>query len=277
MNLKTELNRIKKQVIKLSSGNSLLYQDKAYNSDPALFAKEQLGFNPDSWQEKVLSSHSKRILLNCCRQSGKSTTASILALHEAIFNPKSLVLLVSPSQRQSSELFRKVTDVLNLLKKRPRLLEDNRLSCTFFNGSRIASLPGSEQTIRGFSGARLIIEDEASRVPDELYMAIRPMLAVSNGRLILMSTPFGKRGHFYKEWSEGERWNKTEIKATECPRISKEFLDEELKTLGDWWYKQEYLCEFVETVDQVFSYDHVMNALSPEIKPLFNLGGINNE
>ena len=38
---------------------------------------------------------------------------------------------------------------------------------------------------------------------------------------------------------------------------------------GEWWYKQEYLCEFVETVDQVFSYESVMGAITPEVKPLF--------
>jgi len=236
--------------------------------DPVLFAR-LLGFNPDPWQEKVLSSSSKRLMLNCSRQSGKSTTASILALHRAIFYPDNLVLLVSPSLRQSSELFRKVGEQLKKLQCKPKLLEDNKLSCTLENKSRIVSLPSSEGTIRGYSGASLIIEDEASRVDDELYRAIRPMLAVSNGRLILMSTPFGKRGHFYKEWSEGEGWQKIQIKADECPRISPEFLEEEKRSLGEWWFKQEYMCEFVETIDQVFSYEYINNSLTDDVRPLF--------
>ena len=62
-------------------------------------------------------------------------------------------------------------------------------------------LPGQEKTIRGFSGVTLIIEDEASRVDDTLYRAVRPMLAVSGGRLILMSTPYGQTGHFFEEWT----------------------------------------------------------------------------
>jgi len=208
-------------------------------------------------------------MLNCSRQSGKSTTASILALHRAIFYPDNLVLLVSPSLRQSSELFRKVGEQLKKLQCKPKLLEDNKLSCTLENKSRIVSLPSSEGTIRGYSGASLIIEDEASRVDDELYRAIRPMLAVSNGRLILMSTPFGKRGHFYKEWTEGEGWGKVEVKATECARISPEFLEEEKRSLGEWWFKQEYMCEFVETMDQVFSYQYINNSLTDDVRPLF--------
>jgi hypothetical protein len=141
------------------------------------------------------------------------------------------------------------------------------------NKSRIISLPGSEGTIRGFSGASLIIEDEAARVPDELYFAVRPMLAVSGGRLILMSTPFGKRGHFFKEWTEGgNKWERIMITAHDCPRITPEFLEEERQALGEWWFKQEYLCEFVETEDSVFTYDQVMTAITEEVKPLF--GGV---
>ncbi len=235
--------------------------------DPVSFAVE-LGFTPDDWQEKVLRWTGGRLIMNCARQTGKSTTAALLALHRTLYYPKSLALLVSPSLRQSSELFRKITDFLNKPTVRPKKIEDNKLSCTFENQSRILSLPSKEATIRGFSGASIIIEDEASRVPDELYRAIRPMLAVSGGKLILMSTPFGKRGHFFEEWDKSESWEKVKITASECPRISEQFLEEERASLGDWWYRQEYLGEFVE-MDSVFGYELILGALSRDVKPLF--------
>ncbi len=244
--------------------NNIVY-DLNLALDPVKFAI-QLGFNPDPWQVNVLSSVSKRLMLNCSRQSGKSTTASILALHRAIYYPDNLILLVSPSLRQSSELFRKVGEQIDRLKMKPRLLENNKLSCIFENKSRIVSLPSSEATIRGYSGANLIIEDEASRVDDGLYMAIRPMLAVSNGRLILMSTPFGKRGHFYNEWTEGVEWERVEIKADDCPRISKDFLESERSSLGDWWFKQEYMCEFMESVDSAFRNDDIQRMFEEQIE-----------
>jgi hypothetical protein len=46
--------------------------------DAALFAKDRLAFRPDPWQEQLLRSTSRWILLNCCRQSGKSTTTAIV-------------------------------------------------------------------------------------------------------------------------------------------------------------------------------------------------------
>jgi hypothetical protein len=150
------------------------------------------------------------------------------------------------------------------------MIEDNRLSCALRNGSRIVSLPSSESTIRGYSGVALIVEDEAARVSDDLYRAVRPMLAISQGRLILMSTPFGKRGHFFEEWAKGgASWERMEAKAMTNPRITATFLDEERRSLGEWWFRQEYCCEFQDAVDQVFSHESVMGAIDGAIKPLF--------
>jgi len=246
----------------------MLATDLKQALDPVIFSRETLNFNPDEWQETALRWTGKKLLLNCCRQSGKSTTAAVLALHRAIFYPDSLILLVSPSLRQSSELFRKVEEEFSKLNVKPELKEHNRLSMAFKDGSRIISLPSKEANIRGYSNAALIIEDEAARVSDELYYAVRPMLAVSGGKIILMSTPFGKRGHFFHEWQEGEGWERIKITAYNCPRISEEFLEEERKAMPDLFFRAEYMGEFTETIDSVFSYEQVMEAITEEVEPL---------
>jgi hypothetical protein len=251
----------------------MINRDLAWAFDPVVFARDAMGFDADEWQARVLRWSGKRLLLNCSRQSGKSTTTAMLALHRALYRPGSLILLISPSLRQSSELFRKVTDGLDKLATRPAMKEDNRLSCVLENGSRIVSLPSTEATIRGFSGVDLIIEDEAARVSDDLYFACRPMLAVSGGRMILMSTPYGKRGHFYTEWTEGADWERVRVKATECPRIAPEFLEAERRGLPDRVYRQEYGCEFLQTDDAVFNLDDFDAAVDYSIKPLFGRGG----
>jgi len=243
-------------------------EELRYALSPGRFVKELLGFNPDPWQTSFLESNSPQILLNCSRQSGKSTSTAAKALHTGLFFENSLTLLISPSLRQSAELFRKVTTFLKHLDDPPRLIEDNKLSLTFEHGSRIVSLPSSEDTIRGYSAVDLLILDEASRVDDDLYRSIRPMLAISQGQLIAMSTPFGKRGFFFSEWTEGENWERIMATAHDCPRITKEFLRNEQKSIGDWWYRQEYMCEFVETTDSVFSYDMIMQSLSSDVQPL---------
>jgi len=144
-----------------------------------------------------------------------------------------------------------------------------KLGMHLSNGSRIEALPGTEKTIRGFSGVDLLIVDEAARVADELYYAVRPMLAVSGGRLMMLSTPFGKRGVFYEEWTGGSAWERYTVTASECPRIPPSFLEEERKTLGAWWFAQEYECRFMDTVDQVFQTDVIDKAITDEVAPLF--------
>lgn len=237
--------------------------------DPVLLA-QRVGFDMDVWQAGVLRSQAQQTIMLVTRQGGKSTVSSIRALHKALYAPGSLVLLLAPSYRQSKELFRKVKDAYNALPDQSSLTSESSLEMEFEHGSRIVALPGKEETIRGFSGVALLIVDEAARVPDALYQAVRPMLAVSGGQIILLSTPFGRRGFYHDVWQNGgPQWHRTKITAYECPRIPREWLEAERKAIGDWWFKQEYLCEFVEGVDQVFSYEDIQRALDPTVSPLF--------
>ncbi len=231
------------------------------------------GLEPDAWQAELLQSDWQRALLLCSRQAGKSTVTGALAAHTAQYTPESLTLLLSPGLRQSGELFRKVKDFYHAIPNAVAIKQESALQIELVNGSRLIALPGKEETIRGYSGVDLLIVDEASRVKDSLYYSVRPMLAVSGGRLIALSTPFGKRGFFHQEWTEGSAdWHRTKITALQVPRISAEFLEEERRALGQYWYLQEYMCEFMETTDQVFSYDLIQEAISSDVKPLF--GGL---
>ena len=126
--------------------------DLLYALDPVLWSKEVLGFNPDPWQAKLLRSRSPRILVNCSRQSGKSTTSAVLALHETLYRHHSLGLAVAPSLRQSGELMMKFDEFRGSIDLLSTYLdEETKLSIKFKNGNRFLALPGSEKTIRGRS------------------------------------------------------------------------------------------------------------------------------
>ena len=238
--------------------------------DPVRLA-ERGGFHSYPYQVEVLRSQSKQIILNWSRQAGKSTVTSYLPIHRAQYQANSLILLLGPGERQAELLLDKVYDALgNIGRDAIKTEVENVMELILENGSKIVALPGKEGTIRGFSGVDLIVVDEASRVPDSLYYAVRPMLAASNGSIILLSTPFGKRGFFHKEWTEGTGdWHRMKVIATQVPHISPEFLESERKSLPDMWFQQEYMGEFIETVDQIFGYDLVQSALSDGIEPLF--------
>lgn len=237
--------------------------------DAAMFARERLGFEPDEQQARVLREDARRGLLNCTRQWGKSTVTAAKAVHRAYTRAGSLTLVVSPSARQSGEFLRKAAGFARRLEIRPRGDGDNEISLAFPNGSRIVGLPGKEATVRGFSAVSLLLIDEAAQVRDEMYKVVRPMLAVGDGDLWLMSTPFGKRGFFHQEWARGgERWERVSVAASECSRISARFLEEERASMGDLWFRQEYLCEFMDNGESVFRSDLVDGAFTDEVEAL---------
>ena len=237
--------------------------------DAVEFARKRLKFDPDERQIEVLRSNAKRGILNCTRQWGKSTIAAAKAVHRAFTQDKSLVLVASPTDRQSAELIRKAAGMVATLGITPRGDGDNQTSLLFPNGSRIVGLPGMEATVRGFSAVSLLLIDEASRVEDAMYKALRPMLAVGNGDLWLMSTPNGKRGFFYECWAHdaADEWFRVSVPATECARISAEFLEAERRAVGPVWFGQEYMGEFVDNGTETFGKDLVEGAVDDSFAP----------
>jgi hypothetical protein len=204
------------------------------------------------------------------RQTGKSQCASALALRAALLEAPALVLLLSPTLRQSGELFRaKLLRLWTALGCPYRLRPPTQLSLELSNGSRIISLPGDESTVRGFSAVRMIVIDEAARVNDALYYSVRPMLATSGGRLVALSSAYAKLGWFYETWTGNEDWKRVKVRADECPRISPAFLEEERQALGERWFTMEYMCQFGDMIDAVFRGEDIERAVDPDLEPLF--------
>ncbi len=231
--------------------------------DPAWILRAR-GIEPDAWQRDVLLSPRNRLLLNCSRQVGKTTVVATLALHRALICPGRPVVIIAPSLRQSMELFRQVVEghqaLGNPLGIRGRGL--GRLD--FANGSRVLALPGRAETIRGIGGVGLLVIDEASRVEDDLYKSVRPMLAATQGKLVALSTPFGRRGWFHEEWTGDNPWSRIRIPWQDCPRITQGFIDTESRSLGERWIQQEYGCEFVSGSGLVYPDFEKTLARQPE-------------
>ena len=229
--------------------------------DPVAFHRCYLtGILPelDAWQIEALRDPSPNKLLLCGRQTGKSTLAALMAAHTAVMLPARLVLLLSPTLRQSTELFRKTLALIDAIEDKPGYRQKTATQLALANQSKVVSLPGANpDAIRGFSKPDLIIEDEAAFVGDRTFTATRPMLAASTHPThVLMSTPYGRRGHFHERWQANDPdWSRHTIKSEDCPRIAKAFLEGERRVLSERAYRQEYECEFLEATTSVFPYD----------------------
>ena len=178
-----------------------------------------------------------------------------------------MILLASPTEDQSKELFRKLTAFYDALRNPPATVTRNTTELELACRSRVCAVPGSERTIRSKSAVTLLIIDEASRIDDSLISAVTPMLATTDGDLIALTTPFGKRGWFYEQWKNGEGYERTKKTAYDCPRISPAFLKKERKRLGPLMFEQEYLCNFIDPGASAFSSDLIRACLSNEFEP----------
>ncbi|MEI7827660.1 MAG: terminase family protein [Euryarchaeota archaeon] len=235
--------------------------DLALAINPVKFS-QSLGIDPDPWQADVLLSAEKRIMILAARQSGKSMICAIYALWHALNNPGAVVLVLSPSLRQSSLLFRQT--IIKYYRELGRPVPsdiETALTLQLANKSRIHCLPGLERTVRGYSGVSLLILDESALIEDDLYRAVRPMLAVSDGRIFAIGTPHGKRGWFYHTWQESDEFYKIKVTADQCPRISEAFLEQELTALGQYWYGQEFFCEWHDSATSLFRMDVIEQSI----------------
>ncbi|MDX2153061.1 MAG: terminase family protein [Bryobacteraceae bacterium] len=231
--------------------------EEAARGDAVVFARERLGFTPDALQEAVLRG-GKRGILNCSRQWGKTTVVSIKALHRAVYEPGSLILVASPGQARSAEMVRFVRQFAGRIGM-PGLRGDgiHKASLVFPNGSRVVGLPARPASVVGFS-ASLLIVDEAALVPDELYDFLTPTLAATDGDCWLLSTPNGMQGFFWQTWVKaGADWTRIEAPASACPRIRPEFLAREKERMPESRYRQFYCCEFTEREGAVFTREAV--------------------
>jgi hypothetical protein len=264
-------------------------------------------FNPDTWftdvfrepfhwQHQLLTCRSDTLLL-CARQSGKSQGTGGLVAHKAKYIAKSLQIVIAPSQTQSKETMLKIADCMAEDPDYPRITgSDSVFEKGLANKSRVVGLPGSERSVRGYSGPLTLFFDEASRVQDATYFAATPMQVDTPGAVIVAATtPFGKRGWFYKAWTEEPWWTKILVKprytldkddnliedmpeeefhamwlekgihAYYSPRHDYEFLYKKLQSEGPYSFRQEYLCEFMEPEDAFFRYDDIIDARSDNL------------
>lgn len=263
--------------------------------DPIYFMQQIYGITPEPWQEMFLKDQdSSRILIVSNRQGGKSTFSAGAVLYNSIFYPNRLSIIIAPGHRQSKETFRKIRYGYEKARKFCGCVTSNTSELELLNGSRIIALPGDKagERLRGYSAAHLIIIEEASRVPDEAYKAIKPVIAASvkgSGKILAISTPFGQRGFFYKRFIENNDWTKYFVTAKreyldtsnkvidynplldknkifESERLTKEYIEEEIRENGIKWVRQEYYCEFTSSESQVFSHELILKAFSNKVK-----------
>ena len=265
-------------------GLRLSIEESMYAEDPCRWMEGIVRETPDPWQRTFLESKRSEILLNCCRQSGKTEIAAIKAAHNARYNKNSLTVVLSATLNQAGILQRRVTLFLgmandawqkgktydvkeyNRFTNEFKIIRRNVLSLELANNSRIVSIPASPEAVRGYT-PNLIIVDEGAFIEDEVFLAVMPMRGVTKAPIILMSTPNAKHGFFYEEWtSDDPVWLKIKISADDCDRLTDEFLEREKIRYARYAkgvFEREFYNKFLDIQGAVFSQEMIDNLFKP--------------
>ncbi len=234
------------------------------------WVEEKLGFRPDPMQRRLLDTNSRRVLLNCTRQWANRRPRRPRRCTRPYTKPESLTLVVSPSGRQSGEFLRKAAHFARKLGVRVKGDGDNEISLAFPNGSRLVGVPGNEATVRGFSAVRLLLVDEASRV-SEGTLRSGPTDAGGERRSALAAEHAGGEAGILLR-SVGARRAGVGAGAGAGDGMSADrpphSLESERRTMGDRYFRQEFLCEFVATECAVFDRDLIERAFTDAFEPL---------
>jgi phage FluMu gp28-like protein len=221
------------------------------------FACGVLGLRLFSYQADLLGCGSRRVVACWARQTGKTTAIAVRVIHFAFTRADSTTLIVSRGLRQSMIMFGVIERFIvghPVLSR--SVLRSTRTLIQLSNGSQIIALPcGLDGAgLRGFT-ANLVVMDEAAFMPEDVVASvIFPMLATTNGTAIMLSTPWGRDHIFYRSFKNPNYWSQ-HVRAEQCPRITKEFLEEQRRDIGELRYKMEYKAEFVEDENSFFKQD----------------------
>ena len=252
--------------------------------DILTFCKYLFNWEPFDYQVKALTDNSKRLLFNWGRQSGKSTIVALRGLYKAMTEPGTTVLIVSPTQRQSGTLFRRMKRFLNTIYRNhpewitrdrygkpyfPYLTRETQTVLEFANESEVLSLPAGEDgsNLLGFT-AHMIIIDECALIKDEVFIALMPMFSTTwdKSQFILISTPRGVQNFFYEAYSKKEHGFKVfHAKSKQSPLITKEFLRTQRQSMTENEYQQEYEGRFIDETDTFFTLAEIEDVMSREV------------
>ena len=227
----------------------------------------------DPWQKEFIETEGDKIL--CCgRQIGKSVICGIDGGEYAANNPKKVVLMIAPTERQAFSLFDKTLSHLmenyrTLIKKGKDRPTKSKIKLK--NGTIIYCLPTglSGMGIRGYTVDRLYV-DECSRVPDDVFSAVTPMMLTTGGDSIYLSTPAGKGNTFAdtflnteEAYSSFTRFSKSSREVIENREISDtwtthqrdkalQHLEREKARMTTLEYAQEYEGALLDELRQFF-------------------------
>lgn len=173
--------------------------------------KGKILFEPYPFQINLLKTFHKNRYSVCLlsRQMGKTTCAAAYLLWYAMFNQDQTILIAAHKYSGAQEIMQRIRYAYEDCPDHIRcgVVNYNKGSIEFENGSRIVSATTTSNTGRGMSISLLYLDEFAftpSTIAEEFWTSISPTLS-TGGRAIITSTPNSDEDTFATIWKEANR------------------------------------------------------------------------
>jgi len=273
-NIKLTKERIKEEFLKCKNDVVYFVENYCY----ILSENKLMLFKLYDFQKKALLEWAtgKNIVINKGRQMGLSTLVSSYCAWKLIFHFNYDICLISIKASVAADLLKKVKTVVDHL---PSWLTVTfraiQGQIEFVNGSRIRSLPATENAGRSATLNLLVIDEAAfieKRIIEEIWSAASPTLTTVKGQAIIVSTPKGMAGWFYTLWTRSEDMENDFIAQrlpwTYHPNRDQAWVDYEINrnSLTPKEFEQEYACSFLASGDTIFDTKWIFEKYEPTLE-----------
>ena len=206
---------------------------KRFRKDPKLFVQTILNAEPDEWQSKVMqavANGDRGVSIRSGHGVGKTSCLSWLALWWIAVHYNAKVVITAPTSaqlhdallpeakswlKQAPEGFR---EMFNVRADRIELLADPERNFISARTSR-AEKPDALQGVH--AEHVLLIADEASGVPEQVYEAAGGSMSAHHASMVLAGNPVRSSGYFYDTFHKlEERWSTFHVSCETTPRVS---------------------------------------------------------
>jgi len=212
---------------------------QAYYDDPVRFVREMLGADPYEYQREFLEAlarNERKMSVKSGHGTGKSTTASWAMLWFLLLRYPVKVVVTAPTSSQLfdamfaelkrwiNELPKELQELLNVKSDRVELL---RAPAEAFISCRTARAETPEALAGVHSDNVLLIVDEASGVPEQVFEAAAGSMSGHNATTLMLSNPTRSSGTFFESHNRmaNSWWTRT-WSCEDSPLVSDEFVDE---------------------------------------------------
>jgi hypothetical protein len=219
---------------------------KKYRGDPVAFVKEVLGTEPDVWQEEFLravAAGNRKISIRSGHGVGKSTSGSWAMLWFMLTRYPVKVVVTAPTSAQLydalfAELKRWVKELPEpiqlLLDVKQERIELKASPTEAFISAR-TSRAEQPEALQGIHADNvMLVADEASGVPEQVFEAAAGSMSGHNAVTILFGNPVRSSGFFFDTHNrlKDEWWTKR-VSCIDSKRVSDEYVSEMKSRYGE--------------------------------------------